>query len=160
MTVTVFVWRPRLAQREPSIGHASLAVDQVYISFWPGGTKHDLLPQPSVVNSISIDKRSEGRNPDYVSAPINGLDEKAIQKYWWIRKPGLDHAKQEMKIPLSDSTYNIITANCATIVWAAMLAGGLKAKYPAVYSAFALPLKTPSLIEGAAEMLIRPRSLI
>ena len=86
MTVTVYVWRPRL----PQVGHASMKlVDGTYISLWPGEGKayfkkkirKDKKQDNHTSVNLDEDIEEEGRDPDR-TFKIDGLNENKI-KIWW-----------------------------------------------------------------------------
>jgi hypothetical protein len=128
MTVIVFVWT------KTKTGHASLKIEghsdldkedkrNTYVSFYPnprGGT------QPSVIEgaftglrSTSItmlqDSNAFKNNPDFASAPISGLDENAMIKYWQDARG-------------SGTQWSLLRSNCADMVFKILEAGGAAKK--------------------------------
>jgi hypothetical protein len=104
------------------VGHASMSVDgsSTYISFWPS-------PKSSIVSNaythqFTADKRMENRPPDWTSAPIKGLDEAAIVRWWaTVGRPAplactLTDPTGDAEPALPQNTYNLFTNECATTV--------------------------------------------
>jgi hypothetical protein len=135
--VTVFVWDMALLSwngKDPA-GHASMAVDDTYISWWPEHFRSDVgfggvkgrgvlgWGGPSYANSMAEDKRHKGRMPDFASAPIHCLDERAIIDWWNGIKPK-NKACQTSYHAGENTYYDLARLSCATIVMRALLMGG------------------------------------
>ena len=116
MTVTVYVWLPRLN----SLGHASMKLGNgTYISLWPAEDKTGKKKSQKKIRkgkkenhqerseSLEEDTDLEERDPDKVYR-INGLDENAIQAWW-------DHF---------DERWRLLGQNCARTVIEGLKAGG------------------------------------
>ncbi|MDN3637369.1 hypothetical protein QWY82_00985 [Simiduia curdlanivorans] len=112
MAVTLYVWK-----NSPSeVGHASLDVDGVYISFWPKGAanaKKDVkigeMHDAAYPSSYAVDRKIERREAD-VKVMLDNLDEKAIKAFWQAFK---DKSEQ----------YNMLKSNCSTVTAMALEAG-------------------------------------
>ena len=111
MTVTIYVWLPRL----DSLGHASMKLGNgTYISLWPAEDKTGKKKKKGKKEnhqerseSLEEDIDLEERDPD-ARYRINGLDENAIQEWW-------DHF---------DERWHLLSQNCARTVIEGLRAGG------------------------------------
>lgn len=143
MSVTIFVWKPKSG----NIGHASLKVDGgVYVSWWPNpsgagvavGTaqkKGDAAPMfgsTAVASSMAFDRRAEAdkrieenRNPDWASAPIKGLDEGQINRWYRELSPSSPLGPSRHTPLATVGQYNLWDRQCASTVVQALLVGGL-----------------------------------
>lgn len=122
--VTVYVWNYRGSKQ--AWGHASLELDQTYISWWPENPGQIPTKIPNVYashpfrnRSFASDVHAEGRLPDH-SIRINGLDENAI-KDWW-QGMGLVRDGQLFAGPLLP--WKTLNQNCSTVVATALTVGG------------------------------------
>ena len=87
---------------------------------------------------ISSDTREENRPPDFASAPISGLDESAIIKFWNgmnattrdYGRGGKQAGPTELVPSGPRTTYNLYTNNCSTVVLKCLVAGGLYDVFP------------------------------
>lgn len=111
MAVTVYVWR-RSAQH---IGHASMQVGEVYMSFWPEGTagKKDVTLKQShpgaFIESLEEDILNEGnRQPQALT--VEGLDEAAMLRTF-------------VDLGAAECRYNVVRMNCASFAAAVLEAG-------------------------------------
>lgn len=115
---TVFIW----ATNDTNPGHASMQVDDQYISYWPTSEESDLkdgIKNPagkgnindfklgtthkaSFPSSYRVDRRLERKDADY-KIEIVGLDVVAIKEQWQQFK---EQAKR----------YNMQKRNCSTVV--------------------------------------------
>jgi hypothetical protein len=119
------------------IGHASMHADSTYISWWPNSEAYrrygNSKPIPGVANTFVTDLQDkalgEGKKPDYTSAPISGLDTKAIRE-WWMK----------FKIQKS-STWSMDNQNCSWVVMIALKVGGADRDW--VFSQFFSRLSYP-----------------
>lgn len=105
MATTLYVWNN--SPGDP--GHASLQVNDTYISFWPEsaakakkdikiGQTHD----PAFPSSYRVDCRLEGRKADH-QLDISGLNEAQMAGHWSDFKEGANQ-------------YNMLKSNCSTVV--------------------------------------------
>lgn len=112
MSVTVFVWYPQ----SKNVGHSSLQVDSIYMSFWPAGTagardvllKHDhqrktlAAHQPYYATYPEDIDEEGGRHPD-VRLSVPKLDAAVMIQAWHsVRAAGW--------------RYNLVKRNCSTFV--------------------------------------------
>lgn len=154
MAATIFVWL------DSASGHASLSLDgqkssddpyAAYISFYPDPrrsninttslSKFVLSGVPGVATTmkqnVHSDKGARRRTPQFASAPIEGLDEKAIMTFW----ADFRHRNPE---------WSLARSNCADIVFKALDAGGAKSK----------SLAAAALIFSARFQTVFPRDCI
>jgi hypothetical protein len=143
MSVTVFVWKPHAG----NIGHVTLKVDGgVYVSWWPNpggqgvspgtlakkGQVAPMFGSNALASSMAVDIRSEGnRNPDWASAPIKGLDEGAINKWYQQLSPKSPLGPSRHTPLATVGQYSLWNKQCASTVVTALLVGGLgPSRYP------------------------------
>ena len=123
--VIVYVWDFR--GKAEAWGHASMLVDNTYVSWWP--EKPGQLPS-KVHNNIyashpfrnrtySEDVRDEGEPPNHIIR-INGLNEKTI-KDWW-QSFGLTRDGLIYQGPLQ--TWDTLKRNCSNVVATGLKKGG------------------------------------
>lgn len=77
--VRVNIWWPNV--RAGNIGHASMQVNDVYISNWPGELSSVFLWGKGSLFTFDSDKTSEGGAPD-TFIQIDGLDENAMVSWF------------------------------------------------------------------------------
>lgn len=123
--LTVYIWSFR--GKTEAWGHASMQVDQTYVSWWP--EKPGQVPSkihsniysshPFRNRSYSADVSAEGYPPDHVIR-IDGLDEKSI-KDWW-QSFGLSRDGLLYQGPLQ--SWDTLNCNCSNVVATALRIGG------------------------------------
>jgi len=121
----VYVWSFR--GKTEAWGHASMQVDQTYVSWWPekpgqvpsGIHRNIYASHPIRSRSYSGDVSAEGQPPDHVIR-IDGLDEKAI-KDWW-QSFGLSRDGVLYQGPLQ--SWDTLKRNCSNVVATALRIGG------------------------------------
>ena len=122
MSTTFYVWYPNILQGGSNVGHASVKVGKVYMSWWPyAGSKMEFLKgvfasgssfrTPTYVD----DQASEGHDPDYVGDHFGWDDGKAIA-YWNSLQPTYVAAAGEIVRAGSAARYQFFASNCATVV--------------------------------------------
>lgn len=123
--VTVYIWSYR--GKSEAWGHASVQVDQTYMSWWPsmpGQVPSKVHPNvyeshPFRNRTYDEDVRDEGQQPDHV-IHINGLDENAM-KDWW-QSFGLTRDGVQYQGPLQ--SWATLKRNCSTVAAVALKQGG------------------------------------
>ncbi len=123
--ITVYIWSFR--GKAEAWGHASMQVDQTYISWWPetpGQVPSKIHPDIYASNpfrnrTFHDDVTAKGHRPDWV-VRIKGLDEKAI-KDWW-QTFGLTRDGVQFQGPLP--SWDTLRRNCSTVVATALRVGG------------------------------------
>jgi len=123
--LTVYIWSFR--GKMEAWGHASMQVDQTYISWWPekpgqvpSGIHRDVYASHPIRNrSYSADVSAEGQSPDHFIR-IEGLDEKAI-KDWW-QSFGLSRDGMLYQGPLQ--SWDTLQRNCSNVVATGLRVGG------------------------------------
>jgi hypothetical protein len=123
--LTVYIWNFR--GKNDAWGHASMQVDQTYISWWPeqpGQVPSKIHPNvyashPFRNRTFQDDIRDEGQMPDH-SIRIDGLDEDAI-KDWW-QSFGLTRDGVLFQGPLQ--SWDTLKRNCSTVVAVGLKKGG------------------------------------
>ncbi|WNZ58474.1 hypothetical protein ACJJIQ_07295 [Microbulbifer sp. ANSA003] len=104
MAITVHVWK----QKTGNVGHASITIDNTYISYWPSSAagKKDFKigrsHSPSFPSGYRVDRRLEGGDADQ-NILIDGLNETKMIEAW-------ENFKGEQK------HYNMKDQNCSTVV--------------------------------------------
>lgn len=155
---TVYVWLFR--GKAEAWGHASMAVNNTYMSWWP--EKPGQVPSrihrniyssyPIRFRTLNDDIRDEGQQPD-VRIELEGLDEDAALDWWQsfgLSREGVRYHGP----PLPWSTLNL---NCSTVVATGLKkAGGDKyasgmAKINAVWTPNAVLKFARSIAEGIAK---------
>jgi hypothetical protein len=123
--LTVYVWDYR--GKNEAWGHASMQVDQTYISWWPAmpGQVPSKI-HPNIYESHPFRDRAFGEDivaedgiPNH-SIRLDGLDETAI-KDWW-QSFGLTRDGAVFEGPLLP--WRTLTQNCSTVVARALRIGG------------------------------------
>lgn len=147
MAVTVFVWYPK----KGNIGHATLLVaGGVYVSWWPSrddagvsrknmqkwGNAAGMFGSTAEASSMTADKKMEGhRNPDWASAPIEGLDEAKINQWFQDLSPKSPMGASRHTPVRTVGTYSLLDKQCSSTVVEALIVGGLSAwKFPLAYT--------------------------
>lgn len=113
MSVKVYVWN----QCGGNVGHASMQVDDVYISFWPDddlgkpqakkGLKLKLSHKSIGVDSLADDIGNEnGRRPTVIELDQIDLNKNAVFEYW------ADVLEQGMRYQLRKRNCSSIVAEC------------------------------------------------
>jgi hypothetical protein len=123
--LTVYVWNYR--GKNEAWGHASMQVDQTYISWWPETPgqvpskihRNVYSSHPFRNRTFSQDVAAEGQPPDH-SILLDGLDESAI-KDWW-QSFGLTRDGVVFQGPLPP--WSTLSQNCSNVVVIALRAGG------------------------------------
>lgn|SRR5262249_415368 len=123
--LTVFVWMFR--GKDVAWGHASLLVDQTYMSWWPEGRNRIRSKVSDQVYSVHPirnrtflgDVSDEGQQPDH-RLVINGLDEKRI-KDWW-QSFGLTRDGVLYQGPML--SWETLAQNCSTVAARGLSIGG------------------------------------
>jgi hypothetical protein len=123
--LTVFIWQYR--GKSIAWGHASLLVDQTYMSWWPEarGRIHSKISNkiytanPIRNRKLNDDVADEGQHADY-QMRIDGLDERAI-KDWW-QSFGLTRDGQLYQGPLLP--WETLAQNCSTVAARGLSIGG------------------------------------
>lgn len=123
--LTVYIWRFR--GKTEAWGHASMQVDQTYVSWWPekpGQVPSGIHPNIYASNPIrnrsySEDVADEKQPPDHVLR-IDGLDEQAI-KNWW-QSFGLSRDGLLYQGPLQ--SWDTLRRNCSNVVATGLRIGG------------------------------------
>lgn len=110
--IFVYVWE---ADGENSIyGHASMAVGDEHISWWPDMDFEDVPFVGTYADIKSYDEEvAEENGPPHHVVAISGLDERAILDWW-----------KKLKSEVWYSSWNKFSFNCATVVAAALEIGG------------------------------------
>lgn len=142
--VTVFIWNYQ--GKSERWGHASMQVDQTYISWWPakeGRVRSEIHPDIYSVDPIrsrskKADEEAEGSAPDH-TIHINGLDDTAI-KAWWKSLSLNDENGRELPGPIQQ--WDTFKRNCSTVVSTGLRVGGGD-KYSTWYKSWNL-VWTPS----------------
>lgn len=124
--ITVYIWNFR--GKNEAWGHASMQVDNTYISWWP--EKPGQIPSkihqniyashPFRNRTFSADIAGEKNHPPDHSIRIEGLNEKAI-KDWW-QSFGLIRDGQQFQGPLQ--SWSTLIRNCSTVVATGLHIGG------------------------------------
>jgi len=123
--LTVYIWSFR--GKSEAWGHASMQIDQTYISWWPeqpgqvpSGIHQNIYASHPIRNrSYVADVEAEGQPPDQVIR-IAGLDEKAI-KDWW-QSFGLSREGVQYHGPLQ--SWDTLQRNCSNVVALGLRIGG------------------------------------
>jgi hypothetical protein len=123
--LNVFIWNYR--GKSEAWGHASMQVDQTYISWWPerpGQVPSKVHPNiydshPIRNRTFSGDVAAERQPPDH-TIRIGGLDETAI-KDWW-QSFGLTRDGVLYQGPLQ--SWATLSRNCSTVVATGLRHGG------------------------------------
>lgn len=123
--VTVYIWMFR--GKDVAWGHASLLVDQTYISWWPeddGRISSKVSEQIYTVHPIYNrkfvdDVADEGQQPDH-RLMISGLDEGKIKDWWQLF--GLTRDGVLYEGPLLP--WQTLKQNCSTIAARGLSIGG------------------------------------
>jgi len=128
--ITVFVWDMKWSDKA---GHASMQVENTYISWWPEHYRSDVglgvrgnrlaWGGPSYANTMTEDKQHKGRLPDYASPPIEGLDKGKILR-WWAEIGPSNNSCQLTYSADENTHYDLARLSCATIVMRGLLVGG------------------------------------
>lgn len=112
MTAIVYIWK----NSPNDTGHASLQIDNEYVSFWPKGAakaKTDIkfgeMHEAVYPKSYRADCRLERKEADKI-ININGLDEQKMIEFW-------------LRFKKQSSKYNMLKSNCSTVV-ASLLESG------------------------------------
>jgi len=112
MATIVYVW----FNSPTDVGHVSLQVGEVYMSFWPrdaAKAKADIkigqTHAAAFPSSYKVDVRLEGREADSVTR-LNRLNEDEMKSHWQRFKLKPDH-------------YNMRKSNCSTVVAALLELG-------------------------------------
>jgi len=123
--LTVFVWNFR--GKDVAWGHASLLVDQTYMSWWPEGRNRIASKVSNRIYSVhpvrnrllSDDIAAEKYQPDH-RLVIHGLDEKKIKDWWQsfgLSRDGLLY--QGPMLP-----WETLVQNCSTVAARGLSIGG------------------------------------
>lgn len=123
--LTVYIWSFR--GKAEAWGHASMQIDQTYLSWWPekpGQVPSKIHPNvyashPFRNRTYDEDVAAEGQPPDRVIR-IEGLDEQAI-KDWW-QSFGLTRDGVLYQGPLL--AWDTLRRNCSNVVATALSVGG------------------------------------
>lgn len=123
--VTVYIWNFR--GKTEAWGHASMKVDNTYMSWWPeipGQVPSKLHPNiyashPYRNRTYVADVRAEGQAPDHM-IKLDGLNEEAI-KDWW-QSFGLMRGEVEYQGPLQ--SWDTLKRNCSNVVATGLKKGG------------------------------------
>jgi hypothetical protein len=123
--VTVNIWSFR--GKSDAWGHASMQVDQTYISWWPERPgqvpskihRNVYASHPFRDRRFAEDVAAERQQPDHV-VRIDGLDEHAI-KDWW-QSFGLTRDGVLYQGPLL--SWDTLKRNCSSVVATGLRAGG------------------------------------
>ena len=123
--LTVNIWDFR--GKTEAWGHASLQVDQTYVSWWPEHPgqvpskihRNIYASHPFRDRRYEEDVAAEGQRPDH-RVPINGLEETAI-KDWW-QSFGLTRDGVLYYGPLL--AWDTLKRNCSNVVATALRVGG------------------------------------
>jgi hypothetical protein len=123
--VTVFIWKFR--GKAEAWGHASMQLDQTYISWWPENPgqvpskihPHVYASHPFRDRKYEEDVSAESQPPDHIIR-IDGLDERAI-KDWW-QSFGLTRDGILYQGPLL--SWDTLKRNCSNVVATALRVGG------------------------------------
>ena len=112
MTTRIHIW----LNSPDDVGHVSMQVDDVYMSYWPAGAakgktdiKYGQGHEPSFSSSYRVDVRVERKEAD-TSIRIDGLDEQQMKSHWASFRQKPDH-------------YNMRKSNCSTIIAALLELG-------------------------------------
>jgi len=125
--LTVYIWDFR--GKDIAWGHASVQVDQTYMSWWPEGTnRYRSKVHPNIYSAGPFRNRTyeedvvaEKKTPDH-TVELNGLDEATI-KDWW-QSFGLTRDGVLYQGPLLP--WETLTMNCSTVAAHALTLGGGK----------------------------------
>ena len=123
--LTVFIWVYR--GKDVAWGHASMLVDQTYMSWWPEGrnrirskVSNDIYTvHPIRDRKFADDQEGEGQPPDH-NVVIKGLDEKKIKDWWQIF--GLTRDGVQYYGPMQP--WQTLQQNCSTVVARGLSIGG------------------------------------
>ena len=123
--LNVYVWKFR--GKTEAWGHASMRIDQTYISWWPehpgqlpSGIHPNIYASHPIRNrSYAGDVNAEGQAPDHIIR-IDGLDEKSI-KDWW-QSFGLTRDGVLYQGPLL--SWDTLKRNCSNVVATGLKMGG------------------------------------
>ncbi len=124
--LTVYIWKFR--GKKIAWGHASIQVDQTYMSWWPEGDNRQRSKISSNIYSTgpfryrtySEDVEAEGQEPDH-KFKLPGLNDSAV-KDWW-QSFGLIRDGILYQGPLQP--WETLTMNCSTVAaYGITLAGG------------------------------------
>lgn len=123
--IAVYVWD--FLGKDRAWGHASMHVEQTYVSWWPQGegrVRNKVMGQIYHANPIrgrtyQDDVRDEQRQPDHV-IHLAGLDEAAV-KDWW-RGFGLMDGDVSLVGPME--SWHTLKRNCSTVVATGLKRGG------------------------------------
>jgi hypothetical protein len=130
MSTTFFVWNNNFLSGGNNVGHASVKIADVYMSWWPyAGSKMEILK--GILGSGSgfrtptfeEDVESEGRQPDYIGDHFGWDNDRAIS-FWQSQLPTYDSAYNEIKSVGSAAKYQFFTYNCADSVVRVLQAAG------------------------------------
>jgi hypothetical protein len=124
--LSVYVWTARI--KSGIWGHASMQVDQTYISWWPEGEgriRSKIHPSvyaahPIRNQSFEGDVAGEGGQQPHHVIVLKGLDETAIKDWWQIF--GLTRDGTLYEGPLL--AWDTLMRNCSNVVATALKAGG------------------------------------
>lgn len=137
MAVVVFTWD--MFKSGITVGHASMYVQgqhgDIYISFWPKVVRspRSAIYSTGALHLIRGDKDEDGQ-PDWVSRPLEDLDEAAIIKFW---KPYDSAAQLDYGGPASNNVtkpnsggkpYDFLFSQCSTTVVRALISGASLSK--------------------------------
>jgi hypothetical protein len=154
VAVIVFVRRARVVatpKLDMSPGHASILINQKYVSWWPQG--HN-LPQSfnsgALHHKMSQDIKAEyGEHAAFTSAPLKGVDEKRMEKWADVALQIGPTMRTEFE---RITNYKLLSTNCAGIVLRALLVGtGLDNHLTSFVMNLSVPL--PRDCEIAAKLL-------
>ena len=123
----IFVWNPQ----DKAFGHASMSLDTgAYVSWWPRGEISGFGSKDAQSQRIPGDKKAEGRNPDYASPPIKGLDQSAMTMQWKTMSGRL--FREDYSIAHNSSRWRVQCdfRSCAGVVLDILKEGKMYEKYP------------------------------
>ena len=123
--VTVYIWNFR--GKVEAWGHASMRIDNTYVSWWPANPgelpskvhRQVYASSPIRNRSYAQDINDEKAAPNHI-IEIKGLNENTI-KNWW-QSFGLSRDGQSYQGPLQ--TWDTIKRNCSTVVATGLRHGG------------------------------------